>query len=134
MEENQRRIKLNNTTALRSSTYGTGQLIKEGISRASSDVSQIVLSLGGSATSDMGMGIAHALGVRLIDADGTDVAHLGGGKFRILFFLSLLCEYSSLYFLFKLIPTFIDGIGHTLPIRCSGRCCFYRYFEHASIV
>lgn len=45
-------------------TYGTGQLIKECLNKG---VSKIILGIGGSATNDGGAGLAQALGVRFSD-------------------------------------------------------------------
>lgn len=49
---------------LLTSTYGTGQLIKDALGRG---VSQIILGIGGSATTDGGIGMAEALGFRFYD-------------------------------------------------------------------
>ena len=51
---------------LKTSTYGTGLLIKDAIARGAK---QIVLGLGGSATNDAGTGILSALGFQFIDAN-----------------------------------------------------------------
>ena len=50
------------------STFGTGQLMADALERG---VGQIIIGLGGSATVDGGMGCMRALGVRLLDADGS---------------------------------------------------------------
>src|SRR5580693_686273 len=60
---------------LAASTYGTGQLIADAISRENRTV---VLAIGGSATSDGGAGLVQALGARLHDARG-DLLGRGGG-------------------------------------------------------
>lgn len=49
---------------LLTSTYGTGQLIKDALDKG---VSQIILGIGGSATTDGGTGMAEALGFRFLD-------------------------------------------------------------------
>ena len=49
------------------STFGTGQLILEAIQRGAT---RIVLGIGGSATTDAGMGMATALGWQFWDAEG----------------------------------------------------------------
>ncbi|MCF0060862.1 glycerate kinase [Dyadobacter chenwenxiniae] len=49
---------------LLTSTYGTGQLIKDALDRG---VTQIILGIGGSATTDGGIGMAEALGFRFYD-------------------------------------------------------------------
>jgi glycerate kinase len=63
---------------LAATTYGTGQLI-----RAALDLgcTQIVLAVGGSATTDGGAGMLTALGARLHDASGAELP-LGGGHLR----------------------------------------------------
>ena len=48
------------------STYGTGQLIKNALDQG---VERIVLGLGGSATNDGGAGMAQALGAKLLDSN-----------------------------------------------------------------
>lgn len=57
------------------STYGTGELIKECMERGLTD---IILGIGGSATNDGGTGMAAALGYRFLDKNG-NVLPLGGG-------------------------------------------------------
>ena len=54
-----------------SSSYGTGELIKEAISKGAKN---IVLGLGGSATVDMGIGILAALGIIFLDEKGDELA------------------------------------------------------------
>jgi glycerate kinase len=60
---------------LTTSTYGTGELIRDALSRG---CRKILLGIGGSATNDGGMGMAAALGVRFLDKDGEPLA-MGGG-------------------------------------------------------
>jgi glycerate kinase len=63
---------------LLASTFGTGELIADAVHRG---VEEIIIGLGGSATNDAGAGLAQALGVRFIGADGAPITdHLGGGK------------------------------------------------------
>ena len=59
---------------LATSTYGTGQLVADALARGARDVT---VALGGSATNDGGMGLARALGARLLDEEGHELA--GGG-------------------------------------------------------
>jgi glycerate 2-kinase len=54
----------NEINARKTSTYGTGTLMKDAIEKG---CQQIVLGLGGSATVDMGLGIAQALGFEYYD-------------------------------------------------------------------
>lgn len=56
-------------------TYGVGQMIR---TAASLGVRRILLCLGGSATNDLGLGAAAALGVRFFDANGEEMLPLGG--------------------------------------------------------
>ena len=61
-------------------TYGTGQLIV----RALDDGARtIILGVGGSATNDGGAGMAEALGVRFLAADGEPIARGGGALDRL---------------------------------------------------
>ncbi|HQI29128.1 MAG TPA: glycerate kinase, partial [Sedimentisphaerales bacterium] len=60
---------------LKTTTYGTGQLVKSAIERGAD---QILLAIGGSATVDGGVGAAMALGWRFLAADGREIG-LGGG-------------------------------------------------------
>ncbi len=65
---------------LRSSTYGTGQLIGEAIR---SGVEEIVIGIGGSATNDGGMGMAAALGLRFLDKTGKELSPSGGSLIQL---------------------------------------------------
>ncbi len=60
---------------MRTSTYGTGQLLKAAIERGAR---RILLTIGGSATVDGGIGMAAALGWRYLDAAGEVVEPVGG--------------------------------------------------------
>jgi glycerate kinase len=52
-------------------TYGVGELIRAALD---ADAKRIIVGLGGSATNDGGAGMAQALGVRLLDANGQEIA------------------------------------------------------------
>lgn len=54
----------------RTTTYGTGQLIAEA---ADSGAAAIILGVGGSATSDLGLGALEAIGLQLVDEDMSPV-------------------------------------------------------------
>lgn len=56
-------------------TYGTGELILDAINKGAK---HILIGIGGSATNDGGAGMIQALGGRLLDKDGEDIAF--GGK------------------------------------------------------
>ncbi|HZP89627.1 MAG TPA: glycerate kinase [Actinomycetota bacterium] len=60
---------------LRASTYGTGELIR---AACRAGAREVIVGLGGSATTDAGAGMAQALGVRLVDAGGRDIGSGGG--------------------------------------------------------
>jgi len=57
-------------------TYGTGELVKAALDRG---CRKFIIGIGGSATTDGGAGVAQALGARLLDADGKDIAFGGIG-------------------------------------------------------
>ena len=59
---------------LRASTFGVGELIRAALDAG---CRQVVLGVGGSASTDGGAGLLQALGVRLLADDGTDLP-LGG--------------------------------------------------------
>lgn len=68
------RLDPNELGALRASTFGTGEVIRAVLDAG---VRHIVLGVGGSATTDGAAGILLALGARLLDADGRDLAVAG---------------------------------------------------------
>jgi len=59
---------------LKTSTLGTGELI---VSALHHRVKKIVLAIGGSATNDAGMGMAHALGYRFYDQQKKELVPIG---------------------------------------------------------
>lgn len=61
---------------LKTTTYGTGELIADALRRGAR---RILVGLGGSATADMGAGMAQALGAWLLDRRGRPIALGGGG-------------------------------------------------------
>jgi glycerate kinase len=64
----------------RTSTCGTGELIRAALDLG---VQRIIVGIGGSATNDGGIGMAAALGVRFLDADGREVTPVGGALGQI---------------------------------------------------
>lgn len=60
---------------LKTTTFGLGELIKAALDKG---YRSFIIGLGGSATNDGGAGMAAALGYRLLDKDGNDIA-CGGG-------------------------------------------------------
>jgi glycerate kinase len=68
--------------ALGASTFGLGTVIAHALGAGSvSGARRIVVGLGGSASTDGGAGMLVALGARILDADGNNVAR-GGGALR----------------------------------------------------
>jgi glycerate kinase len=65
---------------LRSSSYGTGELLKGALARRPS---RVFVALGGSATVDGGTGLARALGVRFLDESGAVLPDGGGALERL---------------------------------------------------
>jgi len=65
---------------LRTTTYGTGELIRDALAR---DVQEIILGIGGSATNDAALGAAEALGFRFYDANNQPVVPCGESLIKI---------------------------------------------------
>ena len=61
---------------LLTTTYGTGQLIKACLDHG---VKKLLIGIGGSATNDGGAGVIQALGGKLLDKQGNELA-FGGGE------------------------------------------------------
>lgn len=61
-------------------TYGTGELIRAALDHAPRE---IILGVGGSATVDGGAGAVRALGARLVDAHGDEIAHGGAALAKL---------------------------------------------------
>ena len=59
---------------LRTNTYGTGQIILAAIENG---VKEIILGIGGSATTDGGIGMAAAVGYRFFDQSGNELDPIG---------------------------------------------------------
>jgi glycerate kinase len=65
---------------MKTTTYGTGQLIKAALEYKPS---KILLAVGGSATVDGGIGAATALGWKFLDQERNQVTHSGQGLIQI---------------------------------------------------
>jgi len=63
------------------STYGTGQLIKDALDKG---CRKFIIGIGGSATNDGGSGMIMALGAKFYDENGIQIGHGGGelGKIK----------------------------------------------------
>ena len=66
----------NRRDPMRATTYGVGELIRAALDLGAR---HFIVGLGGSATNDGGAGMAQALGIRLLDAEGGEIAPGGGG-------------------------------------------------------
>ncbi len=62
------------------STHGTGELIRAALDF---NPTRLILTLGGSATTDGGLGIIRALGGRILDADGRELEGTGADLVRV---------------------------------------------------
>ena len=62
--------------ALRSSTYGTGQIILDALNK---NIRSILIGIGGSATTDGGIGALAALGADFTDSEGKEIPLCGEG-------------------------------------------------------
>ena len=67
-------LKSDERNPLKTSTYGTGQLICDALDRG---CRKILVGIGGSATNDAGMGMLQALGFRFFDAQGKQLQPVG---------------------------------------------------------
>lgn len=65
-----------------SSTYGTGELIKEAFLLGAV---KIIVGLGGSATNDCGLGILYALGMRFFDAERNELKPIAASLDKVEF-------------------------------------------------
>ncbi len=66
-------LKSNELDPLRANSYGTGQLVKGALELG---VSEVIIGMGGSATTDGGSGILAALGLRFLDEAGREITEL----------------------------------------------------------
>jgi glycerate kinase len=65
---------------LEATTYGTGELLRAALDRG---VREVVLGIGGSATTDGGAGMAAALGARFLDQAGAELPPGGAALLRL---------------------------------------------------
>ena len=61
-------------------TVGVGELIMDALAKGAQ---KIILGLGGSATNDGGIGLAHALGYRFLDLSGNELLPIGANLVKI---------------------------------------------------
>jgi glycerate kinase len=65
--------------ALNATTFGTGQLILAALDKGAT---KIILAIGGTATTDAGAGALQALGAKLLDATGAEIAQGGAALIK----------------------------------------------------
>lgn len=65
---------------LKTTTYGTGQLIKHALDMG---CSSIIIGIGGSSTNDGGAGMVQALGIELLDQSGEEIGFGAEGLSRL---------------------------------------------------
>ena len=75
------RLKPEERAPLQANTYGTGQLIRHATKRGAK---KILVGLGGSATTDGGIGMATALGYKFLTSDGEDLEPLPGNLLALI--------------------------------------------------
>lgn len=75
-----RLLKNTELNPLRTSTFGTGELINDAITRGAK---HIILGIGGSSTNDAGMGMAKALGYRFFDNHNNELEGKGRDLIRL---------------------------------------------------
>ena len=68
-------LKENEKNPMLTSTYGTGQLIKDALDNG---CTKIIIGIGGSATNDGGAGMARALGAKFLNKKGEELKEGGG--------------------------------------------------------
>jgi glycerate kinase len=73
-------LKPHERNPLLTSTHGTGELMTHALGLG---VGKILIGIGGSATNDGGMGMARALGVQFLDAQGNAVGADGGALAQV---------------------------------------------------
>jgi len=61
---------------MKTTTFGTGELILDAINKGANE---IIIGIGGSATTDGGAGMAQALGVKFLDKKGIEIKASGAG-------------------------------------------------------
>lgn len=69
-------VPLDQRNPLHTTTFGTGELIKGALDAGAR---KFIVGIGGSATTDAGLGMAAALGAKLLDASGNEVSATGAG-------------------------------------------------------
>jgi glycerate kinase len=69
-------LKTDERNPILTSTYGVGELIKHALGQG---IRKFIITIGGSATNDCGIGVAKALGVKFLDKSGKSIEPTGKG-------------------------------------------------------
>lgn len=85
-------IPVNKRNPMKTTTYGTGELIKDALERG---CTKFLIGLGGSATNDAGVGMLQALGFRFLNKEGKSVG-TGGGILHEIVMIDCSCALSQL--------------------------------------
>lgn len=73
-------LRSNERNCLNTTTFGTGELIKNALEKGAEE---IILTVGGSATNDAGIGMASALGYEFLDENGVILEPIGKNLSKI---------------------------------------------------
>jgi glycerate 2-kinase len=73
-------LKSHERNPLKTTTFGIGEMIKDAVKNGAK---HIVLGIGGSATNDLGIGMAAALGWQFLDKKGNQLSPIGGNLIEI---------------------------------------------------
>ena len=73
-------LELSDRNPMNTSTYGTGDLILDALNKGCNN---LFIGLGGSATNDGGIGMAHALGARFYDKSNNEIPLTGKGLLEL---------------------------------------------------
>ena len=65
-------IKADERDPIRATSYGTGELIRDALDK---EINYFIIGLGGSATTDGGVGMAQALGIKLYNIEGDELPY-----------------------------------------------------------
>lgn len=85
-------LKTEERNPLKTSTFGTGELIKVVLEAG---IENIILGIGGSATTDAGIGMATALGWQFLDENGQELSPIGENLIKIKKVLSPVSNHRS---------------------------------------
>ena len=74
-------VEIDERNPMETTTYGTGEIILDAIKRG---CTRLIIGIGGSATTDAGLGMMQALGYRCLDKNGEDIVRGGKGMLDLM--------------------------------------------------